>query len=657
MSKQSRSRGNDLAPALFPFLAVLLCTMGALVVVLVLVVSQASASAKQQMLAQQDQLQEASDMVEMASEELKARRELQQKAIDNKRSQLTGIEDHISRLMDELAQLEKTAKAIEEQASVTDQQRLEQSAKRANLESRLHDEKAKLDEQRLKKAKKPPAFAIVPYQGSGGTSRRPIYIECSSKGVVIQPEGVVISIDDLKPPHGPGNPLDASLRLIRSAYQRLDPTASSAVSPYPLLLVRPDGIKSYVLARAAMSGWDDQFGYELIDQNMPLAFPPSVPGLAPQLVSNLEVARQRQAALIAAMPRKYAMESVWDGALEGIEADPSEGLGGSNRKSGVASNDWSSIDRNMDTNSLSSDWKMVQEFSNGPSYGAPIAGEGNATNAHAANPTAASQARPSGATISATDRKLAASSSAEMKYGSGELWSDPTATGTPDSNGDSTSVSANGSTSTAASNATSTTNQNQSTAQPSTNGMSLSSTANVAPSADARNQSMMQPNATNTAANGVDPKQMTERESTTQNGTATINIPTPNSSSRSSNEKDQAVVSNSRSWTTKRRFTNGTSVKRPITVVVMPDRWFVMQDDRPDRVDRVITLQSGPSVAQQNLDNAINERVDSWGVAVAGGHWEPQLTVQVAPHAELSAQRFQKIIEESGLEIQFQPLP
>jgi hypothetical protein len=187
--------------------------------------------------------------------------------------------------------------------------------------------------------------------------------------------------------------------------------------------------------------------------------------------------------------------------------------------------------------------------------------------------------------------------------------------------------------------------------------MSLSSTANVAPSADARNQSMMQPNATNTAANGVDPKQMTERESTSQNGTATINIPTPNSSSRSSNEKDQAVVSNSRSWTTKRRFTNGTSVKRPITVVVMPDRWFVMQDDRPDRVDRVITLQSGPSVAQQNLDNAINERVDSWGVAVAGGHWEPQLTVQVAPRAEISAQRFQKIIEESGLEIQFQPLP
>jgi hypothetical protein len=657
MSRRTRKRGDDLAPALFPFLAVLLCTMGALVVVLVLVVSQASASAKHTLLAQQDQLQEASDLVEMASEEMKARRELQQKAIDNKRSQLTGIEDHISRLIDELAQLEKTAKAIEEQSNTTDQQRREQAEKIANIESRLREEKAKLDEERLNKAKEPPAFAIIPYQGSGGTSRRPIYIECTAKGIIIQPEGVVISIDDLKPPHGPGNPLDASLRMIRSAYLRLDPNASSAVSPYPLLLVRPDGIKSYVLARAAMSGWDDQFGYELIDQNMPLAFPPSVPGLAPQLVSNLEVARQRQAALIAAMPRKYAMESVWDEALEGIDADPSEGLGGVNRKSEVASNDWSSIDGDPKATALSSNWKMVQEFAKGQSNSAPVVGEAKSHMAQSTNPSPITPSQPNGTSLSASDRKLAASGNSELKYGSGELWSDPTETGSPNAMGAVQSARTNGVTSMSSSNPTSSTNQAQSDPRTSTNGTSLSNTANVAPSADARNQSMSQPNAMNTAANGVDPKQMTEREATSQNGSASINIPAQNSISRSDNEKEQAVVSNSRSWTTKRRFTNGTSVKRPITLVVMPDRWFVMQDNRSDQVDRVITLESGPGVAQKNLDNAINDRVDSWGVAVAGGHWEPQLDVQVAPHAELSAQRFLKIMEESGLEIQLKPLP
>ena len=43
-SKQGRS---DLSPSLFPFLAVLLCTVGALVLILVLVVSQSQASVKQ----------------------------------------------------------------------------------------------------------------------------------------------------------------------------------------------------------------------------------------------------------------------------------------------------------------------------------------------------------------------------------------------------------------------------------------------------------------------------------------------------------------------------------------------------------------------------------------------------------------------------------
>lgn len=649
MSKRPR-RGDDLAPALFPFLAVLLCTMGALVLVLVLVVSQASASAKQTMLAHQDELQEASDMVEMASEELKARRELQQKAIESKRSQLTAIEDHISRLIDELAQLENTAKAIEEQASSTDQQRRAQADQIANLEARLKEEQQNLEKQRLAEAQKPPAFAIIPYQGTSGTSRRPIYIECTAKGVVIQPEGVVISIEDLKPPHGPGNPLDASLRVIRAAYQRLDPTASNTVSPYPLLLVRPDGIKSYVLARAAMSGWDDQFGYELIDQNMPLAFPPSVPGLASQLVGNLDVARQRQAALIAAMPRKYAMDSVWEEALEGIDSDPSEGLGGAGRRTSVASNDWGAIDRQTSAPELSSDWKMVQELPGGANYTATATGTANAMNSQAMNPTGAN-----GSNISAYDAKLAASNQSDLKYGSGDLWSDPAATGVPQAHGAAQPVPSQGAQ--AASTASQSTNQASSGSQASTNGMSLSNNANAASSSDARNPSMTQPTSMNTAANGIDPKQTTEREATAQNGSATITLPSSESASRSANDKDQVVASNQRSWTTRRRLTNGTAVKRPITLVIMPDRWFVMQDDRPDRVDRVINLQAGPSVAQQSLDSAIDERIDSWGVAVAGGHWEPQLNVQVAPHAELSAQRFQKIMEESGLEIQFQPLP
>ena len=126
-SRSKRSRGESLAPALFPFLAVLVCTMGALVLILVIVVSQASASAKVSIQAEEDALLEVSDMVEVNSEELKAQRAKQQEIVNNRRSQLAAIEDHISRLMKDLKNLNQTADAIEHQSTRTEQQRAEQS--------------------------------------------------------------------------------------------------------------------------------------------------------------------------------------------------------------------------------------------------------------------------------------------------------------------------------------------------------------------------------------------------------------------------------------------------------------------------------------------------------------------------------------------------
>ena len=54
-----------------------------------------------------------------------------------------------------------------------------------------------------------------------------------------------------------------------------------------------------------MNGWDDQFGYELISEDLELRFPPSPPHLKDKIAQTLELARQRQAALIMAMPQHY----------------------------------------------------------------------------------------------------------------------------------------------------------------------------------------------------------------------------------------------------------------------------------------------------------------------------------------------------------------
>jgi hypothetical protein len=153
-------------------------------------------------------------------------------------------------------------------------------------------------------ADQPRRYAIVPYDGPQGTHRRPIYIECTAQSVIIQPEGLVLTARDFAGPLGPGNPLDAALRAIREFQAQLG-TLSAGDEPYPLLIVRPDGVESYAAARAAMRTWDDEFGYELVDADMQLAYPEADPALAQLLTKVVQDARSRQEILAAAMPSHF----------------------------------------------------------------------------------------------------------------------------------------------------------------------------------------------------------------------------------------------------------------------------------------------------------------------------------------------------------------
>ncbi len=129
---------------------------------------------------------------------------------------------------------------------------------------------------RLRKdaADRPRSYAVVPYEGPNQTRRRPIYLECRADAVVMQPEGIRLTEADFEGPMGPGNPLAAALRAAREhllAERQFDPQAGE---PYPLLLVRPEGIGAYYAAREAMKSWGCDFGYELIGDDWKLAYPP-----------------------------------------------------------------------------------------------------------------------------------------------------------------------------------------------------------------------------------------------------------------------------------------------------------------------------------------------------------------------------------------------
>nr|NIP87181.1 hypothetical protein [Planctomycetales bacterium] len=136
-----------------------------------------------------------------------------------------------------------------------------------------------------------PSYAVVPYEGQHGTRRRPIYLDCREDAIVLQPEGITLTEHDFRAPLGPDNPLASVLR-VSSEYLNTSQGGEQG-RPYPLLLVRPAGIRAYYAARAALKSWDAEFGYELIGDDWEIEYPAADPQLAQVASQELILARKR----------------------------------------------------------------------------------------------------------------------------------------------------------------------------------------------------------------------------------------------------------------------------------------------------------------------------------------------------------------------------
>ena len=196
-----------------------------------------------------------------------------------KRLELSHLEEHIRELERRWQELREAAADLQRRTHGQDAGQDASLAELEQLQQEIRTAQTELEAAKEQMAKRPTSYAIVPYNGPNGTQRRPIYIECTAQGVIIQPEGIVLGAKDFDGPLGPGNPLDAALRGIREHYARTGSLGSQG-EPYPLLIVRPGGVEAYAAARLAMRTWDDEFGYELVDENMQLKYPDADPALA-----------------------------------------------------------------------------------------------------------------------------------------------------------------------------------------------------------------------------------------------------------------------------------------------------------------------------------------------------------------------------------------
>jgi hypothetical protein len=102
------------------------------------------------------------------------------------------------------------------------------------------------------------------------------------------------------------------LRASRDHLIRLNPKAGESrdLSPYPLLLVRPDGASVSDAALKAIEAGDFDVGYELVESEWKLKFPQADPQLAGIEAQALDEARARHKLLAAAAPRAYGNSSM-----------------------------------------------------------------------------------------------------------------------------------------------------------------------------------------------------------------------------------------------------------------------------------------------------------------------------------------------------------
>lgn len=318
--RRRRSKSVQPGVSLFPFLAVLICTLGVLIVLLVLAVQ--TASIKKADLENAVVEKDAEQTAEQAAA-LQAKKARQQEIVakledqidrhiieaegfgearPETRRELAAARDYRAHLEKEIQEIEEQAKQLAAEIKLLDSDLSQPESEVNDAEVNLLQQKVEFAQSMLEQKRnsieviEQKKYAIVPYRGAGGTKRIPVFVECNSSGLVLQPWGIQLKKEDFFHPVTAGNPVDAALATVRNYYQKHE-LSDSDQRPYPLLVVRPDGAQSYGLARRSLVSWDDEFGYELVAQDKDLEFGTVDPQLAEEILASVNKAKLNQLAL------------------------------------------------------------------------------------------------------------------------------------------------------------------------------------------------------------------------------------------------------------------------------------------------------------------------------------------------------------------------
>jgi hypothetical protein len=612
------SRNNAVPVALFPFLAVLLCTMGALVVVMI-ALSRAGAenarraAAKRPTPAVDVNAQKLAEIQTFQAEVSKAQQQVDAK-LKAEVERLSAIEASIRRQQEKLEKLKLAVQELVLMGEEHYDDREQAERELARLQQLIVAGEKSLEDLQSQQANSKQSFAILPHVGAGGTRRRPLYFECVGNKVILQPEGIELVEEDFLPPWGLGSPLAVAIRTATEYYRRRPQSVSDAEgAPYPLIIVRPSGVELHSAALAVLNSYEGDFGYQAAPEDWKLAYPNANPELASRVQNAINIARQRREALAQAAPMAFGpgFGSGGSGGAPGGAEGP--GLSG-DYTTGALSGDGNPTADPEDrffTEELNTGAQQVNSGNGSGQGGAAASGaQGFSVPYRSNNPSLGSTAEnPYAGLAAATSAADARNSKGNPAGAAGGLESQGSADGT----------SATGSTS-----AKSGAAQQSQTAQ---------ATAGGSGGAEG-NLSMPSP---------TDAQQQMSASSQAKSKNA---------------QADAAAAKRAESvWEPKRP--DDVAVRRRVQVIVRGEQLAILSDETPPSGIAYWTANSQTVVLDQPTAahvpafiDEMRKHVTGWGFAGDGLFWRPVVYLNVAPGGEQRAQELAALLKNSGLEMQ-----
>ena len=317
--RRRRSVRRDDGITLFPFLAVLICTMGSLIVLLVVMVQQAKASAV-------DLSRQRAAAARTAG---RATRSSNASNFVSSRKNCSGASrccanlaartaEQLEDRRRELSHLEDVIRELQRPTGVGWSPKPNRSKQGISLDLRPAGSAATETDGCNSSSNRPTRPSLKPVTSC---SRRTFVRDCPLRRSAWDPS----SSDLRRMPRRPHRAATGRNRTDRRTISRnrsrmttpwhlpCVPNGSTwrmccttdDGHPYPLLVVRPEGARAYAAARAAMKSWEAEFGYELIDADLPLEYPQVDAALAELLRQAVEQSRARRRYLQAIAPARF----------------------------------------------------------------------------------------------------------------------------------------------------------------------------------------------------------------------------------------------------------------------------------------------------------------------------------------------------------------